>query len=110
MIKREKRRYLSLKIETDQLFDEQTILDAVYASILRLFGEVGASKANIKLITSFPEKNQLIIRCSHFMLEKVRASITSIIEINKKETTIHVLNVSGTLKALSKKIKKKECA
>jgi RNase P/RNase MRP subunit POP5 len=44
------------------------------------------------------------------MLEKVRASITSIIEINKKETAINVLDVSGTLKALSKKIKKKDCA
>lgn len=110
MIKREKRRYLSLKIETDQIINEQAILDAVYASLLRLFGEVGVSKANIKLIENFPEKNQLIIRCSHFMLEKVRASITSITEINKKQTAIHVLDVSGTLKALSKKIKKKECA
>ena len=110
MIKREKKRYLSLKIETNQMFDEHTVLDAIYASLLRLFGEVGASKANIKLIESFPEKNQLIIRCSHLMLEKVRASITSITEINKKETAIHVLDVSGTLKALSKKIKKKDCA
>jgi RNase P/RNase MRP subunit POP5 len=92
------------------MFDEHTVLDAIYSSLLRLFGEVGASKANIKLIESFPEKNQLIIRCSHLMLEKVRASITSITEINKKETAIHVLDVSGTLKALSKKIKKKDCA
>ena len=110
MIKREKRRYLALKIETDQQFDEHIVLNAVYASLLRLFGEVGASKANIKLIESFPEKNQLTIRCSHLMLEKVRASTTSITEINKKITAIHVLDVSGTLKALSKKIKKKDCA
>jgi RNase P/RNase MRP subunit POP5 len=110
LIKREKRRYLSLKIETNQTFNEQAILDSVYASLHRLFGEVGTSKANIKLIESYPEKNQLIIRCSHLMLEKVRAATTSIVEINKKMTAIHVLDVSGTLKALSKKIKKKDCA
>ena len=51
-----------LKVETDQMFDEKSVLDAVYTSLLRLFGEVGISKANIKLIESFPEKKQLIIK------------------------------------------------
>ncbi len=103
MIKREKRRYLALKVECEQPLDEQEVLNAVQASIHRLFGEYGASKANIKLINYIPEKRQLVIRCSHIMLERVRAATASTIEVNGKTAAIHVLGVSGTLKALSKK-------
>ena len=103
MIKREKRRYLALQVVSEQLLNEQILLDAVQASVLRLFGEYGASQANLKRIKYLPEKQQLVIRCSHTMLEKVRASIASTISINEKTATIHVVGVSGTLKALSKK-------
>jgi len=78
-------------------------MDAVEASVHRLFGEYGASQANLKLIKYIPQKRQLVIRCSHKALEKVRAAITSTIEINEKTAAIHVVGVSGTLKALSKK-------
>ena len=104
MIKLEKRRYLALKVECEHSLDEHTILNTIHASIQRLFGEHGASQANIKLIEYLPEKSQIIIGCSHRMLEQVRASITSIIEVKGTRIALHVVNVSGTLKALSKKI------
>jgi ribonuclease P/MRP protein subunit POP5 len=103
VIKREKRRYLALNFESEQPFNENEMLTSVQASILRLFGEYGASKADIKLIKTNPEKNQLVLRCSHLMLEKVRATITSIVEVAGKPAAVHVVGVSGTLKALSKK-------
>ena len=103
MIKREKRRYLALEVVSEQPLNEQTLLDAVQASVHRLFGEYGASKANVKLIKIVPEKRQLVIRCSHMMLERVRAAIASTIELDGKTVAIHVVGVSGTLKALSKK-------
>jgi len=103
VIKREKRRYLALEVAGEQPVDERAVLDAVQASVSRLFGEYGASKTNLKLITYVPEKRQVVIRCSHTMLEKVRAAIVSITEINGKPVAVHVVGVSGTLKALSKK-------
>lgn len=103
MIKREKRRYLALTVANEQPLDERVVMDAIQASVLRLFGEYGASQTNLKLIKYLPEKQQLVIRCSHTMLEKVRAAIASIITISGKTATIHVVGVSGTLKALSKK-------
>ena len=102
MIKREKRRYLALNVESEKPFDEREVLDAVHLSVLRLFGEYGASKADIKLIKGIPEKRQLVLRCSHLMIEKVRAAIVSIIEVDGNSASVHVLGVSGTLKALSK--------
>ena len=103
MVKREKRRYLALEVVSEQPLNEQIVLDAVQASVHRLFGEYGASKANLKLIKTIPEKRQFVIYCSHIMLDHVRAAIASTTEIKGKTAAIHVKGVSGTLKALSKK-------
>lgn len=105
MIKREKRRYLALEVVSKQPLDEQVLLDAIQSSVYRLFGEYGVSKASLKLIQIVPEKRQFVIRCSHKALEQVRASIASITKIDGKIGAIHVLGVSGTLKALSNKTK-----
>jgi ribonuclease P/MRP protein subunit POP5 len=88
---------------SEQPPDERVVLDAVQSSVLRLFGEYGASKTGITLIKYVPEKRRLVIRCSHMMLEQVRAAIASTVEIDGKTAAIHVVGVSGTLKALSKK-------
>ena len=89
---------------SQQPLNEQIVLDAVKGSVCRLFGEYGASKANIKLIKGIPEKQQVVIRCSHLMLEKVRAAIASILEADGQLVAVHVVGVSGTLKALANKI------
>jgi RNase P/RNase MRP subunit POP5 len=94
---------LAIEVASEQPVDKGTVLGAVKTSIIRLFGEYGASQTNLKLIKYIPDKNQFVICCSHKMLEKVRAAITSITEINGKSAAMHVLDVSGTLKALSKK-------
>lgn len=105
MIKREKRRYLALKIEGQNPPNEQTVLAAIKASICTLFGEYGGSKTKIKLIEYVPDKRRIIIRCSHSTLDQIRTAITSIIEVSGETVAIHVLGVSGTLKALSRKTK-----
>jgi ribonuclease P/MRP protein subunit POP5 len=103
VLKREKRRYLALEAISEQSLNGQVVLDAVQASVHRLFGEYGASKANLKLIKKRTEKRQVVVCCSHKALEQVRAAIASTTVINGKAGVIHVLGVSGTLKALSKK-------
>ena len=103
MPRRERRRYLALEVQSEEPLNGRTVMDAVEASVQRLFGEYGASQANLKLMKYIPQKSQLVIRCSHKALEKVRAAIASTIEINGKTAAIHVVGVSGTLRALSKK-------
>ena len=103
MPRRERRRYLALEVQREQPLNGRIVMDAVEASVQRLFGEYGASQANLKLIKYIPQKSQLVIRCSHKALEKVLAAIASTIELNGKTAAIHVVGVSGTIKALSKK-------
>lgn len=104
MPRRERRRYLALKVQSEQPLNVGRVIDSIVASVQRLFGEYGASHANLKFIKYIPQEGLLVIRCSHRALEKVRAAITSTTKIHEKTATIHVVGVSGTLKALSKKI------
>lgn len=103
MIKREKRRYLAVNVVCEHPLNEKTVLDSVYASVQRLFGEYGASQTNLRMMKHVPEKNQFVIRCTHKMLEQVRAAVTSVTEVEGKAAAFHVVAVSGTLKALAKK-------
>lgn len=103
MVKREKRRYLILKIETELQIDKKLMQNVIQDSILRFFGEYGASKADLMVLKILEDKKKVVIRCSHIMIEKVRASIASITSINGKPATFHVENISGTLKSLYKK-------
>jgi ribonuclease P/MRP protein subunit POP5 len=102
--KRVRRRYLAIKVLSEQSISKREIVDAVWNAVLQLFGEYGASQTNLTFIEYNSEKSWGIVRCSHRALEMVRASVASVIEINGKPVAIDVLGVSGTLKALRKKV------
>jgi len=102
--RRMRKRYLAFKVVSEQPVSKGNVADAVWNAVLQLFGEYGASQANLALIEYDQEKSWGIIRCSHRAVEMVRASIASVTEINEKPVAIHVLRVSGTLKALRQKV------
>ncbi|MBX5321488.1 MAG: Rpp14/Pop5 family protein [Candidatus Bathyarchaeota archaeon] len=99
-----KRRYLALKIDSTEKFDSREFMDAVWSAFLRLYGEYGASRVGLALIDYDAEKKFAIIRVTHTETTKVRAAVASITEIMAKPAAVHVLKVSGTLRALRKKI------
>jgi ribonuclease P/MRP protein subunit POP5 len=98
-----RRRYLALKIDCSQKIEEKELKNAVWNAVLWLFGEYGASKTSLVLISCDEAKNYAVIRCANTALEMVKASLASIMEINAKPVAIHVLGVSGTLKTLREK-------
>ena len=100
---RVKRRYLALQVVGEQSVSKNELMDTLWTALLRLYGEYGASQAGLKLIEFTSKRGNAIIRCWKDAVEMVRASIASITEIEAKPATIHVLRVSGTLKALRKK-------
>lgn len=99
-----RRRYLALKVDSDDQLESSAVSDAIWNAILRLFGEVGASQAGLYTVRSDREKNLVVLRCSHKALPMVRASVASITSVDGKQVAIHVLRVSGTIKALSRKV------
>lgn len=105
MLKRMRRRYLALKIDSNETFSSRDFMDAVWNAILKLYGEHGASRSGLTLIDYDAEKRLAVIRTTHTTVEMVRAALASITKIRDKPVAIHVLTVSGTIRALYKKIK-----
>jgi RNase P/RNase MRP subunit POP5 len=79
---------------------EREFIDAVWAAVTKLYGEVGASLTGLALINFNEERKVAVLRVSLAALNMVRASLATITSIAGKETSVHVLGVSGTLKAL----------
>lgn len=100
-----KHRYLALKIDSNANFSSKDLMDTIWRAILRLFGEYSASKIGLKLMDYWAEKNLAIIRVTRTETGKVRAAVASVTKIAGAPAAIHVITVSGTLKALRDKIK-----
>ena len=105
MLKKTRRRYLALKIDSDERFSSSEFISAVWDAVLKLYGEYGASRTGLALIDYDAEKKFAILRTAHTTVDMVRAALASITKIGDKPLAIHVLKVSGTIKALYKKIK-----
>lgn len=101
-----KRRYLAVTIDSVETFNSREFMDAVWNAVSKLFGEYGTSKTSLNLI-SYDEKEKLaIIRTWHKTLEMVRAALASMTHIGNRQLAVHVLAVSGTIKALHEKLQK----
>jgi ribonuclease P/MRP protein subunit POP5 len=99
-MKRIKRRYLALQLVTESLPTEREFIDAVWASLSKLYGEVGASTTGLSLINFDAERKIAVIRVSLASLGIVRASLACMTGVAGRGVAVHVLGVSGTLKAL----------
>ena len=104
-MKRLKRRYLALQVETEVLPSELEFINAVWSSVMRLYGEVGASQTGLSLIDFDLERKVAVIRVSLASLNMVRSSLAAITSIVGKEASVQVLSVSGTLKALFSRLR-----
>ena len=102
-MKRLKRRYLALALDSHETFGSSEFMDAVWAAVSKLYGEYGASRAALSLIDYNGERKSAVIRTVHTALEMVRTALASITKICNKPAAVHVLAVSGTLKTLHHK-------
>lgn len=100
MLKKIKRRYLALKIDSEEAFSSKEFMDAAWGALLKLYGEYGASLSGLKLIDYDEEERLAVVRAAHEKVEAVRAALASITKIQDKPAAIHVLKVSGTIRAL----------
>ena len=99
-MKRVKRRYLALQLEAEGLPTEREFMDAIWAAVTRLYGEVGASLTGLALIDFDGERKIFVVRTSLASLSMVRASLALVTGVAGRVGSVHVLAVSGTLKAL----------
>jgi ribonuclease P/MRP protein subunit POP5 len=98
-----RRRYLAIKIDGVQGIEERDLKNAIWDTVVRLFGEYGASKTGFVLISYDTVRNYALLRCASTALEAFQASLASLTEIGSRSVAISVLGVSGTLKSLKRK-------
>jgi RNase P/RNase MRP subunit POP5 len=99
-----RRRYLALKIDSDETFNSKDFMDTVWSAVSKLYGEYGASQTGLSLIDYNMEKGFAVIRTANTAVNMVRTALASITKIGNTPTAIHVLTVSGTIRALYKKL------
>ncbi len=105
MLKKMRRRYLALSLDCDEALSSGDFMSAVWAAFLKLYGEYGASKTALSLIEYDDEGKFAVLRTSHTTVDMVRAALASITRIQEKPVAVHVLKISGTIKALFRKMK-----
>jgi RNase P/RNase MRP subunit POP5 len=104
-LKRAKRRYLALQVDSDGAPTPKEFIDAVWIAVTKLYGEYGASLTSLALIDYNAEKKMAVIRTALATVDIVRASLASITSLAGKEAAVHVVAVSGTIKALHEKVR-----
>jgi len=92
-------------VDSDGLPSQKEFMDAVWNAVTKLYGEYGASLTSMALIDYDVKKNTVVIRTSLATVDLVRTSLASITSVADKEAAVHVLAVSGTIKALRNKVR-----
>ncbi len=104
-MKRVKRRYLALQIDSAYVPSQKEFLDCVWAAVTKLYGEFGASLTSLALIDYDAEGRQAVLRANLATVDQVRVAVASITSIAGREAAVHVLVASGTIKALNARLK-----
>ena len=103
-MKRAKRRYLALQVDSDGAPTPKEFIDAVWSAVTKLYGEYGASLTSLALIDYDAEKKMAVIRTALATVDIVRTALASIMSIANREAAVHVVAVSGTIKSLREKL------
>ncbi len=99
-MKRLKRRYIALQIEADQMPTEHDFIDALWATVTKMYGEYGASLASLALIKYECGTKFAIVRANLDFVDNVRAAFATLTSLCGHSAALHVTAVSGTIKSL----------
>ena len=84
---------------------QKEFMDAVWGAITKLYGEYGASLTSLALIHYDAQEKLAVLRANLVTVDNVRTALASITSVVGKEAAVHVLAVSGTIKALRAQLK-----
>jgi ribonuclease P/MRP protein subunit POP5 len=95
---RDRNRYLVIEVASEGHPDRKSVVDAVWASLLKLYGEVGASRTSLWVMDWDDKSNRGVLKANHKSVETIRSAATMIREINGKRATVSTIVTCGTLK------------
>ena len=103
---REKKRYVVFEVISEQKFESGPIQQTIEKNYLRLFGEIGLSKAGLLFLhEQYNASTQRgIIRVTHKTVDNLRAAFAITKNISGKETIIRSIISSGILNKAAKQL------
>lgn len=104
-MKRVKRRYLALQLDSEYEPSQKEFMDAIWGAVTKLYGEHGASLTSLALIHYDAPEKLAVLRTNLEAMNNVRAGLALLTSVAGKEAAVHVLAVSGTIKALRAQLK-----
>lgn len=108
--KREKKRYILFRIDCEKALDAKEVSSAINEKMVSLFDRTSVAKINPKLIEWNTGMASGILKCERSSKEKALLALHQIREISGRPVSLKIISVSGTIKALKRRIGKKEQA
>ena len=93
---RERKRYLAFEVISEKSLDQKSISKAIMQNTQEFIGTLGASKAGLKFMKFNDQRG--LIKVTHRNLDKLRASLSIISQIEGQDVIVQTLGASGTLK------------
>ena len=94
---RDKRRYVSFRVEVEGGAGEREIREGVLSTLLTYLGELGFSKAGPRIAYFKPSKGLGIIKCSVESVNEVRAGLALVSKIGGRKAAVRLLGNSGSI-------------
>lgn len=106
---REKKRYIGLKLYSQNRIKKEDIFNILWNSIINVYGEIEASKINLWIVDTKEIKNNkrfqqnIIVKCQRGYENKVITAVNTIYRQRETRIVVHSIGTSGTIKSLNKK-------
>lgn len=106
---REKKRYIGLKLYSQNRIKKEEIFNILWNSIINLYGEIEGSKINLWIVETREVKNDkrfqqnIIVKCQRGYEEKTITAFNTIFRQKDNRIVVHTVGTSGTIKSLNKK-------
>lgn len=106
---REKKRYIGIKIYSQEKIEKNEIVYLLWNSIINTYGEIEASHVNLWLIEikEMPNNKRYqynaIIKCQRGYEDKTITALNTITRYKKIPVVVHSIGTSGTIKSLNNK-------
>ena len=102
LIRTLKKRYIGFKLVSDRVHSRREVLTLVINELHAMRGD-HEKMMRVRLIDYDLERGVGMLLCDHKSVEKVRDAFNNIQSKNRGTTTIQMVGVSGTIKALKRK-------
>ncbi len=97
------RRYFLVKVVASHEVTEQQFLDALTASGVKYFGQIGFASLGARLIRYNQGAREAIVACQRCKVNEFLTGLTLVTEVSGSSLALIVIITSGTIRSLMKR-------